>query len=135
MQLFSAPPIFHEGCGQVVQQGQLERRFRPEAVLVQGAQETALVLFARVLARVPAKVIADVHGDWRAPTRLYGSQLRRLLDPLGDVLARIGLRRADAIRTVSAYTTGLVRKQGHEPTAVFPAYMDLAPFSAKPLAP
>jgi len=104
------------------------RRFRPDAVLVQGAQETALVLLGRVLARVSTKVIADVHGDWRAPTRLYGSRLRRLLDPLADALARTGLRRADAIRTVSAYTTGLVREQGREPTAVFPAYMNLEPF-------
>jgi len=111
------------------------RRSRPEAVLVQGAQETALVLLARVLARVPAKVIADVHGDWRAPTRLYGSRLRRLLDPLADSLARIGLRRADAIRTVSEYTTGLVREQRREPAAVFPAYMDLAPFNQTPPAP
>ena len=104
------------------------RRFRPDAVLVQGLQETALVLLARTLARVPAKVIADVHGDWRAPTRLYGSRARRLLDPLADALARVGLRRADGIRTISAYTTGLVRAAGREPAAEFPAYMDLEPF-------
>ena len=52
--------------------------------------------------RVPTKVIADVHGDWRAPTRLYGSRARRLLDPLADALARVGLRRADGVRTISA---------------------------------
>lgn len=110
------------------------RSFRPDAVLVQGAQETALVLLARRLARVETAVILDVHGDWRVPTRLYGSRLRRLLDPLADALARIGVRRADAIRTVSGYTTGLVRDAGREPDAVFPAYMDLAPFQG-PLAP
>jgi glycosyltransferase involved in cell wall biosynthesis len=104
------------------------RRFRPDAVLVQGAQETTLVLLARALARVPTKVILDVHGDWRVPTRLYGSRFRRLLDPFADLLARIALRRADGIRTVSGYTTGLVRKQGRDPDAVFPAYMDLRPF-------
>ncbi|MCP9487196.1 MAG: glycosyltransferase family 4 protein [Gaiellaceae bacterium MAG52_C11] len=104
------------------------RRFRPDGVIAQGLQETALVLLARALARVPAKVIADVHGDWRAPTRLYGSPARRLLDPLADVLARIGLRRADGIRTISGYTTGLVRASGREPDAEFPAYMDLEPF-------
>jgi hypothetical protein len=90
-------------------------------VLAQGAQEAALVLLARRLARVDTVVILDVHGDWRAPTRLYGSQLRRLLDPLADALARFGVRRADAIRTVSGYTTGLVRAAGREPDAVFPA--------------
>jgi glycosyltransferase involved in cell wall biosynthesis len=104
------------------------RRFRPDAVLAQGLQETALVLLARAVARVPTKVIADVHGDWRAPTRLYGSRARRLLDPLADVLARVGLRRADGIRTISGYTTGLVRTAGREPDAEFPAYMDLEPF-------
>ena len=64
---------------------------------------------ARALPRVPTKVIVDVHGDWRAPTRLYGSRGRRLLDPLADALARVGLRRADGVRTISAYTSGLVR--------------------------
>ena len=104
------------------------RRFRPDAVLAQGLQETALVLLARTIARVPTKVIADVHGDWRAPTRLYGSRARRLLDPLADALARVGLRRADGIRTISGYTTGLVRAAGREPDAEFPAFMDLEPF-------
>lgn len=111
------------------------RRFRPDAVLVQGAQETAVVLFARRVARVPTRVIFDVHGDWRTATRLYGSRLRRLLDPLADALARIGVRRADALRTVSGYTTSLVREQGREPAATFPAYMDLRPFCAEPPAP
>lgn len=108
------------------------RRFRPHVVLAQGGQETALVLLGRLLARVPAKVILDVHGDWRAPTRLYGSRLRRLFDPLADLLAGIALRRANGIRTISDYTTGLVRAAGREPDAVFPAYMDLEPFAGEP---
>ncbi len=77
-------------------------------------------------------MIADVHGDWRAPTRLYGSRARRLLDPLADALARLGLRRADGIRTISGYTSGLVRAAGREPDAEFPAYMDLEPFLGPP---
>ena len=110
------------------------RSFRPDAVLVQGAHETALVLLARRLARVRTRVILDVHGDPRVATRLYGSRARRLLDPLADALARLALRRADAIRTVSGFTTRLVREAGREPAAVFPAYMDLAPFVEPPVA-
>ena len=111
------------------------RDFRPEAVLAQGGQETALVLVGRTLARVPARVIADIHGDPAAPTRLYGSTLRRALAPLADAMARWGLRRADGIRTISAYTSGIVREAGAEPTATFAAFMDLEPFLSTPPAP
>jgi glycosyltransferase involved in cell wall biosynthesis len=44
------------------------------------------------------------------------------------------LRRADAVRTVSRYTTELVRETGVEPAGVFPAFMDLEPFLAAPPA-
>ena len=111
------------------------RRFQPDAVIAQGAQETALALLARRLARSRSAVILDLHGDWRAPTRLYGSRARRLLDPLADLLARKALRRADAVRTISTYTTELVRAEGIEPAAEFPAFMDLEPFLANPVAP
>jgi glycosyltransferase involved in cell wall biosynthesis len=104
------------------------RRARPDAVLVQGAHETWFVLLGRSLARVRAPVILDVHGDWRSSTRLYGSPARRLLNPLADRVAASALRRADAVRTISDYTTGLVRSYGVEPAAVFPAFMDLEPF-------
>jgi glycosyltransferase involved in cell wall biosynthesis len=111
------------------------REFRPDAVLTQGGQETALALLGRSLARVPTRVIADVHGDPAAATRLYGSPLRRALSPLGDALARVGLRRADGVRTISDYTSSLVRRAGAEPTATFAAFMDLEPFLADPPAP
>jgi glycosyltransferase involved in cell wall biosynthesis len=106
------------------------RAFRPDAVLAQGGQETALALLGRTLARVPARVIADVHGDPAAPTRLYGSPLRKALAPLADSLARRGLRRSDGVRTISGYTSGVVREVGVEPTATFAAFMDLDPFLA-----
>jgi glycosyltransferase involved in cell wall biosynthesis len=111
------------------------RNFRPDAVLAQGGQEAALVLFGRALARVPTRVVTDLHGDPAAPTRLYGSPLRRLLAPLADVLARIGLRRSDGVRTISAYTSGVVRETGAEPTATFAAFMDLEPFLAREPSP
>jgi len=107
-------------------------RERPDAVLVQGAPETALALAGRALARSRTKVVADVHGDPRAATRLYGSPLRRLLSPLGDLLARQGLFRADGVRSLSAFTDAAVREAGAEPTASFAAFMDLEPFLAPP---
>ncbi len=51
------------------------------------------------------------------------------------MLARRALHGADAVRTISAYTTELVRAEGIEPTAEFPAFMDLEPFTANPVAP
>jgi glycosyltransferase involved in cell wall biosynthesis len=111
------------------------RSFRPDAVLAQGGQETALVLLGRALARSRAKVVLDVHGDWRAPTRLYGSSARQVVAPFGDWLARLAVRHADAVRTISAYTTALVRAEGVEPAAEFPAFMDLEPFTASPPEP
>jgi glycosyltransferase involved in cell wall biosynthesis len=104
------------------------RRSHPDAVLVQGAHETWLVLLGRSLSGVRAPVILDVHGDWRSSTRLYGSSARKLLNPIADRVAVSALRRADAVRTISDYTTGLVRSYGVEPAAVFPAFMDLEPF-------
>jgi glycosyltransferase involved in cell wall biosynthesis len=111
------------------------RAQRPDAVLVQGAQETALVLFGRTLSRVPVRVITDLHGDPGAPTRLYGSRARRLLAPLADRLGRAAVRRADGVRTLSPFTTELVRGQGVEPAAEFPAFMDLDIFLERPPAP
>ena len=108
------------------------RHFRPDVVVVQGAEDTALALLGRRLARSNVPVVFDVHGDWRHNTRVYGSPGRRLLSPAADALANLGLRRADAVRTVSGFTTELVRARGIEPIATFPAYMDLAPFTAAP---
>ena len=111
------------------------RTFRPDAVVVQNAHETALALVARAVVRARTPVILDLHGDWRAATRLYGSPLRRLLQPIGDVVAQLAVRRADAVRTISAWTTGLVRELGVEPAAVFPAFVDAASFRASPPRP
>jgi glycogen synthase len=111
------------------------RSFRPHAVLAQGAHETAAALAGRRLARVDTAVIADVHGDWRAPTRLYGSRLRTALNPVADRVALSGLRNADGIRTITGYTTSLVRELGLEPADEFPAYMDFDSFLQTPPQP
>ena len=78
------------------------RRFGPDAVLVQGAQETALALLGRSLARSRAKVVADVHGDPRAATRLYGSSLRKALSPLGRVQSPSATATSSCVRCSQA---------------------------------
>jgi glycosyltransferase involved in cell wall biosynthesis len=107
------------------------RRFRPDAALVQGVHELVAFLAARRLARAPTKVILDVQGDWHEATRLYGSPLRRLLNPVNDALAPFAVRGADAVRTVSSQTTGLVRALGVRPAATFPSYVDAEAFLAR----
>jgi glycosyltransferase involved in cell wall biosynthesis len=108
------------------------RSFRPDAVLTQSPYEAVALLVARAGSRVPASIVLEVHGDWRTLTRLYGSPLRRLVRPAADSLASIALRKADAVRTVSTYTTELVREQGVEPADEFPAYMDFESFVQGP---
>jgi len=104
--------------------------FQPDAVLVQSPYEAAAVLAARRT----EPVILEVHGDWRTATRLYGSGARELLAPIADRVALAALRRVEAVRTISTYTTDLVRAAGVEPAATFPAFMDLDPFLS-PIAP
>jgi glycosyltransferase involved in cell wall biosynthesis len=111
------------------------RRFHPEAALVQGVHEAVAFLVARRLARSRTKLILDVHGDWRAATRLYGSRWRGLLSPLNDALAPVAVRRADAVRTISDHTTSIVRALGVEPTATFPAFVDAGIFASRPTVP
>src|SRR5207237_7587982 len=111
------------------------RRFRPQAALVQGVHEAAAFLVARRLAGSRARLILDVQGDWHEATRLYGSPLRRLLNPVNDALAPVAVRGADAVRTVSTQTTGLVRSIGVSPAAVFPSYVDAEAFLYRPPAP
>jgi glycosyltransferase involved in cell wall biosynthesis len=108
------------------------RRFRPDVVVAQSPYEASSVLAGRSLARSDARVVLEVHGDWRTATRLYGSPLRRLLEPVSATLARVAVRRVDAVRTVSPFTSGLVRALGVEPAATFTTYYDVSAFSAAP---
>jgi glycosyltransferase involved in cell wall biosynthesis len=111
------------------------RRFRPDAVVAQGPYEAAAALVARRLARVRTPLVVELHGDWRTATRLYGSPVRRLLRPLADRVADTAVRRADAVRAISGYTTGLLGPLGVEPAATFPAYVDLSAFVGRPPEP
>ena len=111
------------------------RAFSPEAANVQGVHETVAFLLARRATGARARLVLDVQGDWRHATRLYGSPLRRLLNPLNDALAVVALRGADAVRTISGETTALVRRHGLEPAATFPPYVDMQAFLSRPPAP
>jgi glycosyltransferase involved in cell wall biosynthesis len=104
------------------------RSFRPQAIVTQTAYEAAAALAARKLAGSEARVVLEVHGDWRTSTRLYGSPARRALGGTGDRIAAWAVRRADVVRTVSPFTSSLVRELGVQPAATFPAYMYLEPF-------
>src|SRR5438034_4690265 len=61
--------------------------------------------------------------------------MRRLLTQVNDALAPLAVLRADAVRTVSTQTTGLVEALGVEPAATFPSYVDAEAFLERPLAP
>ena len=110
------------------------RTFRPDVVVAQSPYETAAALAGRSLARMPAKVVLEVHGDWETATRLYGSPVRRLLEPVSRAAARMAVRHADAVRTVSPFTSELVRALGVEPAATFITYLDADAFAATPPA-
>ena len=106
------------------------RSFRPAVIVAQSPYEAGAALAGRTLARVPARVLLEVHGDWRTATTLYGSPLRRLLEPVSLVAARAAVRRSDAVRTVGPFTTSLVRGVGVEPAATFTTYSDIGAFTA-----
>ena len=110
--------------------------FSPDAVVASDPFVGAAVLIGRRLARTNAKVIVEVHGDWRTFARLYGSPARRLVAPLVEAVARAALRRADATRALSGFTSSLVEDvRGVPATATFPTYSDLGAFTRDPVAP
>lgn len=110
--------------------------FEPEVIVAADPLVGASVLAGRRLAGVATPVIVEVHGDWRTFTRGYGSQARRLLSPLTDRTSVAVLRRADATRALSGFTSGLIEEARGEPaTAVFPTYSDLSAFVAEPVQP
>lgn len=108
------------------------RDFRPQAIVAEDPRTAALVIAGRT--GVP--VIAEVHGNWRHSTRLYGSSARRLLSPVVDAADEFGIRHADAVRALSGYTAELVKHaRGRPPDAVFPTYSDLSVFTGRPVQP
>ena len=111
------------------------RREPAAAILAQSPYEALAVLAGRTLARSDAAVIVEIHGDWRTWSRLYGSRARAVVAPLADRAALVALRRADAVRTLSPFTTGIVREAGVEPAGVFTTYTELTAFAEPPVEP
>jgi glycosyltransferase involved in cell wall biosynthesis len=113
-----------------------ELRHRPaDAILAQSPYEALAALAGRKLARSDAAVVVEVHGDWRTWSRLYGSRARAVVAPLADRAALVAIRSADAVRTLSPFTSGIVRDAGVEPAGVFTTYTELTAFSEPPVAP
>jgi glycosyltransferase involved in cell wall biosynthesis len=106
------------------------RQFDPDVIVAQSPYEAV----AARIGRGRAKLLLEVHGDWDTATRLYGLRARRVLEPATRRLARTAVRSADAIRTVSPFTSRLVREAGAEPTATFTTYFDVSAFTERPLA-
>jgi glycosyltransferase involved in cell wall biosynthesis len=106
------------------------RSFRPDVVLAESPYEAAAAEVARALARSPAKVVVEVHGDWRVWSSHYGSRARGLLRPVSDAIAEWAVDHADGHRAVSAFTASLVEGRGREPLGVFTTYSDLGAFTA-----
>lgn len=113
------------------------RSFRPQVIVAEDPRTAAIALLARLLVKGPRpRVVAEVHGNWRHATRLYGSPARRALSPLVDALDLYGVRHADATRALSGYTARLVEEErGKPPDAEFPTYSDLSAFTARPVQP
>ena len=111
------------------------RRAPADAILAQSPYEALAALAGRKLARSDAAVVVEIHGDWRTWSRLYGSRARAVVAPLADRAALVAIRGADAVRTLSPFTTGIVRDAGVEPAATFTTYTELTAFSEPPVAP
>lgn len=110
--------------------------FRPDVLVAADPFVGLAALAGRRLARRRPKLIVEVHGDWRTFPRSYGSSLRRLLAPLTDRVAAAAVRRADATRALSGFTSGLVESvRGLPASASFPTYSDLSAFSEHPVRP
>ena len=111
------------------------RRGPADAIVAQSPYEALAALAGRKLARSDAAVVVEIHGDWRTWSRLYGSRARALVAPLADRAALVAIRGADAVRTLSPFTTGIVREAGVEPTLSFTTYTELTAFAEPPVAP
>ena len=111
------------------------RRHPADAILAQSPYEALAAFAGRTLARSAAAVVVEIHGDWRTWSRLYGSPARAVVAPLADRAALVAIRRADAVRTLSSFTSRMVQDAGVEPAGTFTTYTELTAFSEPPPVP
>jgi glycosyltransferase involved in cell wall biosynthesis len=112
------------------------RRFRPDVIIATGPYEAFMLLPAWKLAWRRAKLLIQLHGDWRTAPRLYGSPVRRLYARLSDWAAEFALRQASGVRALSEFTESLaLEATGRRPLSVFPGYIDLESFTREPPRP
>jgi glycosyltransferase involved in cell wall biosynthesis len=112
------------------------RRFKPDVIVATGPYEAFMLLPAWKVMRPRAKLLIELHGDWRTASRLYGSPLRRLYGRLSDQAAEFALRHASGVRALSEFTESLTLEvTGRSPLSLFPGYIDLESFSREPRRP
>ena len=111
------------------------RQHPADAILAQSPYEALAAFAGRTLARSAADVVVEIHGDWRTWSRLYGSPARAVVAPLADRAALVAIRRADAVRTLSSFTSRMVQDAGVEPAGTFTTYTELTAFSEPPPVP
>jgi glycosyltransferase involved in cell wall biosynthesis len=104
------------------------RSFRPDVVVAESPYEAAAAEVARAVGRSGAKIVVEVHGDWRVWSSHYGSRARALLRPVSDAVAEWAVDHADGHRAVSGFTASLVQGRGRQPLGVFTTYSDLGAF-------
>ena len=113
------------------------RKHRPDAIVASDPFVGLAARAGRTLARSPARLIVEVHGDPQTFTRGYGSPRSSHGVAHSPTPRRAPeSRRADATRALSAFTSSVVeRARGVPATACFPTYSDLDAFADAPLVP
>ena len=105
------------------------RHFRPDILIAQSPYESAVIECLRRITRVRVPLIVEIHGDWRTASRAYGSPWRRAVSPAADVVARFGIRSADAVRAVGPSMARLAEDVSGSPVdAIFPTFFDANAF-------
>ena len=105
----------------------LARAHRAEVILTQSPYEALLAGLSRPARESSSRSTATGARRRGSTARRFAGCSRR-----SPTARRTRLRRAAAVRTLSPYTSGLVREAGVEPAAEFEAFVDLDAFLDRP---